>query len=358
MSIESSSCSWQEGLYDGEVYVSGEQPEIMGLIKLNSNENPFPPAPEVLQAIVEFDARALRFYPKGDGSPLRKTLADIYGFNDSNIFIGNGSDDVLALAFKACFGKNKPILFPDISYSFYPIWAKFFGIDFETVPLDESFRIVPEDYAKENGGVVIANPNAPTSIGEGREFIEEILKNNEDSVVIIDEAYAAFGGFSAGELVHEYDNLLVVRSFSKSRSLAGLRLGYAIGSDLLIKTLISVKDSFNSYPVDSITIAAGMAAIESEDYFRMSIAKIREVREKTAEQLKGLGFKVLPSSTNFIFITHERVEAKVLFNYLRMKNILVRYFDKPRIDNYLRITIGTSDEMETLLEETANFFQS
>ena len=346
---------WETGLYKGEPYISGEQPLISNLIKLNSNENPYSPAPEVIEAIMSFDATSLRFYPKSDGSPLKEKLAESYGLNNNQIFVGNGSDEVLALSFRACFGTAKPILFPDITYSFYPVWCDFLNIPYVTKELGDDFTIDKEDYNEANGGIVIANPNAPTSIGVDLDFIETIMNYNSNSVVIVDEAYADFSDVSAHKLIDKYPNLLVIRTMSKSKSLAGLRIGYALGSEKIIKALQMAKDSFNSYPIDSIAITAGVAAMDAEDYYNEITNKIIATRQYTSEALSSLGFNVLPSKTNFLFVGCKDGEAKPLFDFLRNKGILIRYFAKPRLENHLRISIGKDDEMIKLIDAVKEF---
>lgn len=342
---------WALGLYKGEPYISGEQPNKPQIIKLNSNENPYPPAPEVVDTIRDFEASNLRYYSNSIGSPLREALAEHHNVAPNNVFVGNGSDEVLALSFRACFGTGKPLLFPDITYSFYPVWCEFFNIPYETILLNDDFRINVDDYAKENGGVIITNPNAPTSIGESLEFIESILKNNSSSIVIVDEAYADFSEVSADKLLKQYPNLLVVRTFSKSKSLAGMRIGYALGSEKVIAAIIAAKDSFNSYPINSLSIAAGVAAIDAKDYYDEITSKIISARNYATSELSLLGYNVLKSSANFLFVgCDSSQEAENVFNYLREKDILVRYFQKPRIDKYLRITVGTMDEMQQLID--------
>ena len=342
---------WTDGLYDGEPYVSGEQPKSSKLIKLNSNENPYPPAPQVAEAIRSFDSSTLRYYSNSNGSPLKEALAEYHGVNPNQVFVGNGSDEVLALSFRACFGTGKPILFPDITYSFYPVWCSFLGIPYKTIPIKDDFSINADDYSENNGGVVIANPNAPTSIGEGYDFIKNILDSNSKSIVIVDEAYADFAEFSAESLLNDYPNLLVVRTFSKSKSLAGLRIGYALGSEKVVSALIAAKDSFNSYPIDSVAITAGVAALAAKDYYKGITDKIIAAREYAAKAFTEMGFNVIPSATNFLFVGFDtKGNAKAMFDFLRSNDILVRYFDKPGINQYLRISVGTMDEMQQLVK--------
>jgi len=337
------------GLYNGEPYVSGEQPES-GVVKLNTNENPYPPAPGVIRALADFDGRLLRLYPKQDGGALREAIAARHGVARKNVFVGNGSDEVLALAFRACFGfgENSPVLFPDITYSFFPVWCEFFGIPYETVAVNDEFRLSAEDFVRPNGGIVICEPNAPTGIAEGESFIDEIIENNSGkSVVIIDEAYADFSDFSAVSRTTDIPNLLITRSFSKGRSLAGQRIGYAIGNERLIEALMAAKDSFNSYPVDTLSAAVGVAALADDEYFGFVIDKIRETRSNTTEKLRELGFDVPESSGNFVFAgCGSAARAQAIFAFLQVGGVYVRYFDKPRIDDRLRISIGKPEEMD------------
>ena len=330
-------------------YVPGEQPKTTDIIKLNANENPYPPAPGVLRALREFDAASLSIYPDANGMRLKTALADRFGLKTSQVFLGNGSDDVLALAFQSFFCSDKPILYPDITYSFYPVWCDLFRIPYENMPLDAEFRVNPRDYDKPNGGVILPNPNAPTGRGEPLSFIEDIVSHNADSVVIIDEAYVDFGAESAVALLSQYENLLIVQTMSKSRSLAGLRVGYALGSETLIATLEAVKNSYNSYTMDALALALGAAAVEDEAYFGETCGKVIATRDRAAQAMRKLGFTVLPSQSNFLFVTHPTRAAKEIFEALRAKNLFIRYFNLPRIDNYLRITIGTDEQMDRLL---------
>ena len=336
-------------------YVPGEQPQSADIIKLNADENPYPPAPGVQQALRSFDASRLALYPDANGKALKTALADRFGVKPTQVFLGNGSDDVLALAFQSFFCSGEPILYPDITYSFYPVWCDLFRIPYETVPLDENFCVRVRDYDRPNGGIVLPNPNAPTGRGVSLDFLEDLLQHNADCVVIIDEAYVDFGAQSAVPLIEKYENLLVVQTMSKSRSLAGLRIGYALGSETLIATLEAVKNSYNSYTMDAIALAAGEAAVADEAYFQETCRKVIATRERAAEALRGLGFTVSPSLTNFLFVTHSKKEAPVIFEYLRQKNIFIRYFKLPRIDNYLRITIGTDAQMDRMIEELRAF---
>lgn len=340
---------WEMNLIKISPYTAGEQPDKKDFIKLNANENPYPPAPGVIDAIKSFESKDLNKYPDADATPLVNALADYYGVRPENIFVGNGSDDVLALSFRAFFNSGKPILYPDITYSFYPVWCSMLDIPYETIPVDSDFNIRPGDYARENGGVVICNPNAPTSIGRGLDLIKEILDLNPGSVVISDEAYVDFGGTSAISLLADHPNLAVVRTFSKSRSLAGMRIGFCIAGETLISALRAAKDSYNSYPVDSVAIAAGCASLADENYFTSTIAKIISTRSRLTEELRKMGFIVPDSSTNFLFASHPDRSAEKISTFLKTKDIYVRYFSKPRINNHLRITIGTDEEIDKLI---------
>lgn len=346
---------WMKNLRDIEPYVPGEQSREKNIVKINANENPYPPSPEAIKAINEFDCNRLRFYPDANALEFKKALAEFYGVSVENVFLGNGSDDVLALSFQAFFNSDKPIAYPDITYSFYPVWCRLFNIPYKNYPLDDNFRINPEDYKEQNGGVVIPNPNAPTSLGEGREFIERIMEYNKDSVVIIDEAYVDFGGYSSVELTKKYENLLITGTFSKSRSLAGMRIGYAIGSKTLISVLEAVKNSYNSYTLNSVSMAAGTAAIKDRAYFESTVSKVIATRQRVAEELRALGFTVLNSQTNFLFATHNAINIKDYFEWLKAQKVFIRYFNLPRINNYVRITIGTDDEMNIFLNKTKKY---
>lgn len=346
---------WMKNLRDIEPYVPGEQSREKNIVKINANENPYPPSPEAIKAINEFDCNRLRFYPDANALEFKKALAEFYGVSVENVFLGNGSDDVLALSFQAFFNSDKPIAYPDITYSFYPVWCRLLNIPYKNYPLDDNFRINPEDYMEQNGGVVIPNPNAPTSLGEGREFIERIMEYNKDSVVIIDEAYVDFGGYSSVELTKKYENLLITGTFSKSRSLAGMRIGYAIGSKTLISVLEAVKNSYNSYTLNSISMAAGTAAIKDRAYFESTVSKVIATRQRVAEELRALGFTVLNSQTNFLFATHNAISIKDYFEWLKAQKVFIRYFNLPRINNYVRITIGTDDEMNVFLNKTKEY---
>lgn len=340
---------WEAYFRKVEPYVAGEQPKLKNMIKLNTNENPYPPAPEVVEAIRGMNMERLKLYPDPTCEDLVAAIADTYEVKPEQVFVGVGSDDVLGMAFLTFFNSEKPILFPDITYSFYDVWAELFQIPYKQPALDENYRIKKEDYYEENGGVVITNPNAPTSIYEDLTFIRDILDHNQDVVVIVDEAYIDFGGMSAIELLKEYENLLVVQTYSKSRSLAGMRIGYAIGHPSLIQAMQDVKYSYNSYTMNQTSIVAGVASLQSKEYFEECRNKIIDTREWTKKELTKLGFSFPDSMTNFLFVTHESIPAKELFESLRKENIFVRYFNKPRLDNRLRITIGTMEEMQKLI---------
>lgn len=341
--------NWERNIRKVVPYTPGEQPNQPDMIKLNTNENPYPPAPKVQQVLKEMNAGDLRLYPDPSAGALVKAIADYYGLKEDQVFVGVGSDDVLAMSFLTFFNGEKPVLFPDITYSFYDVWAELFRIPYERPALDDSFHIKKEDYFKENGGIIFPNPNAPTGVELPLQDIEEILKANPGSVVIVDEAYIDFGAHSALPLISKYDNLLVVQTFSKSRSMAGMRIGFACGNPVLIKYLNDVKYSFNSYTMNRTSLAAGVAAIGDRDYFEDTCQKIMDTREWTQKELTVLGFTFQDSKANFIFASHKTCPAKQIFEALRAKHIYVRYFAKPRIDNYLRITIGTREEMEQLI---------
>lgn len=349
--------SWRENVRKVIPYVPGEQPNKPGMIKLNTNENPYPPAPGVQRVLDSFQADTLRLYPDPAVTELTECLAEYYGVDKNQVFVGVGSDDVLAMAFMTFFNSEKPILFPDISYSFYSVWAEEFRIPYERPALDEQFKLVKEDYFKENGGIIFPNPNAPTAIYEPLQTIEEILQHNPDVVVIVDEAYIDFGGESAMSLIDKYENLLVVQTFSKSRSMAGMRIGFAVGNQELIKYLNDVKYSFNSYTMNRTSICCGVEAVKDDAYFKETTAKIVATREWAKEELTKLGFSFTDSKANFIFASHKEVPAKQIFEALRKADIYVRYFSVPRIDNYLRITIGTKEEMERLFEFLHSYLQ-
>ena len=343
--------SWEKNIRKVVPYVPGEQPDKPHMIKLNTNENPYPPAPGVMEALYAFDVDRLRLYPDPEAKPLVEALARKYGVDPEQVFVGVGSDDVLAMSFMTFFNSDRPILFPDITYSFYDVWAEEFRIPYEYVLLDARFKIQKEDYYRENGGVVFPNPNAPTGELMPLADIADILRHNQDVIVIVDEAYIDFGGESALALLPEYENLLIVQTFSKSRSMAGIRIGYAIGSKELIRYLNDVKYSFNSYTMNQLTLSLGVAAVEDEAYFQETVHKIVTTRERVKEELRGLGFVCGDSRSNFLFVTHPRLSAEKLFEDLKSEDIYVRYFRKPeRIKDYLRITVGTDEEMDKMLD--------
>ena len=331
-----------------EPYVPGEQDNRSDIVKLNTNENPYPPSPKVKEAILDEMERSLQLYPSPTADDLRETIGSRYGLSAEEVFVGNGSDEVLAFSFMAFFEPGKPIRFPEVTYSFYPVYAKLFDIPYEEVPLNEDFTLPVEKFFQSEGGVILPNPNAPTSLYAELEHIEVIVKNNPDQVVIIDEAYIDFAPESAATLIRKYDNLLVVQTTSKSRSLAGLRVGFAMGNPVLIEALIRIKDSFNSYTLDRLALVGAKAAFDDEAYFKESTEKIISTRENVSATLEQLGFHVLPSQANFVFASHATVSAESLYNELKKEGVLVRYFNKPGIDNYLRITIGTDDQMDRL----------
>lgn len=339
---------WKDNIRKVTPYVPGEQPKENDMIKLNTNENPYPPSPKVEEMRTSIEQ--LRLYPDPTVSKLVHALAEYYGLQDEQVFVGVGSDDVLAMSFLTFFNSDKPILFPDITYSFYDVWANLFRIPYAKQPLDEQFHLKLDDYLIPNGGIVFPNPNAPTGILEPVSFVEEIVKNNPDSVVIVDEAYIDFGGESALSLLARYDNLLVVRTYSKSRSLAGMRIGYCMGSKDLIKALNDVKQSYNSYTMNQAAITLGVASLEDEPYFKEHVKKIMDTRKWFSEEMRKLGFVFEDSSSNFLFVTHKTAKARDIFEAARKKHIYVRYFDEPRIDNYLRISIGTDEEMHAFLD--------
>lgn len=339
--------AWEKNIRKVVPYVPGEQPKKKDVIKLNTNENPYGPSPRVKSKSVEMDE--LKLYPDPSASLLVNAIADYHGVSNNRVFVGVGSDDVLAMAFMAFFNSDKELLFPDITYSFYDVWAELFKIPYRRVPVNNEFRIIASDYYGENGGVIFANPNAPTGISESKDFVEDIIKHNSDVIVIVDEAYVDFGGDSALSLIDKYDNLLVVRTFSKSRSMAGLRIGYAIGNEKLIKYLSDVKYSYNSYTMNMPSLILGAESVADEEYFRDTISKVVDTREWFKKEIKKLGFSCPPSAANFLFVTHESLTAKEIFDKARENNIIVRHFDKPRIGNYLRVTIGTRQDMEIFL---------
>jgi len=340
---------WSPLVRELEPYIPGEQPQIDGLIKLNTNESPYPPSPRV-HALMTTDAiNKLRLYPDPNSKKLKQTIADYYQTKPAQVFVGNGSDEILALVFMAFFQQDKPLLFPDITYSFYKVYCQLFRIDYETIPLKKDFTIDFTDYQKPNGGVIFPNPNAPTAIGKPLSEIENFLQKNSHTVVVVDEAYIDFGAETACSLINKYPNLLVVQTLSKSRSLAGMRVGLAIGNEQLIEALDRVKNSFNSYPLDRLAEAAAIAAFEDEDYFVECKNKIMNTRSWTVNELTALDFTILPSQANFVFAKPNFIDAATLAAQLRENKILVRHFMIPRIVDFLRITIGTPEEMQQVI---------
>ncbi|MFZ5571551.1 MAG: histidinol-phosphate transaminase [Thermodesulfobacteriota bacterium] len=341
---------WSEVVTGLKPYVPGEQPKITNLIKLNTNENPYGPSPKVIEALKAEVADTLRLYPDPNGDLLKQAVADYYALPPGQVFVGNGSDEVLAHAFQALLKHENPLLFPDISYSFYPVYCGLYRIDFATVPLTETFEIDLRDYLRPNGGIIFPNPNAPTGIALPLGAVEELLRRNTESVVVVDEAYIDFGGETAAPLVNRYPNLLVVQTLSKSRSLAGLRVGFAMGREDLIEGLERVKNSFNSYPLDRPALRGAAAAMADRAYFDETRNRIIRTREKLVENLKNLHFQILPSKANFIFVRHPERDAAEISRRLREKSIIVRHFRQPRIEQFLRITIGTDGECDRLVE--------
>lgn len=332
-------------------YVPGEQPKIQNLVKLNTNENPYGPGPKVIAALQAEAADSLRLYPDPDSSRLKAAIAEYHGLQSNQVFVGNGSDEVLAHVFQALLKHEKPLLFPDITYSFYPVYCGLYGIQYETVALNAQFEIAIDDYLRPNGGIIFPNPNAPTGIPLPLADIERLLKANADSVVVIDEAYVDFGTESAVSLVNHYPNLLVTHTYSKSRSLAGLRVGYAVGDAGLIEALTRVKDSFNSYPIDRFAEAGAIAAIQDEAYFQKTRHQVIASREQLISDLRKLDFEVLPSGANFIFARHPRHAGEQLAAGLREQAVIVRHFRKPaRIADFLRITIGNEEQNQAFMQ--------
>ena len=342
---------WEENVRKVVPYVPGEQPKDKNVIKLNTNENPYPPAPGVEELMNTMTYQDFRLYPDTDATELTKSLAKFYGVRESQIFVGVGSDDVLGMAFMTFFNNTeKPVLFPDITYSFYDVWADLYRIPYKQIPLDEDFRIRKEDYLIENGGIIFPNPNAPTGVLESVNDIEDIVKANPESVVIIDEAYIDFGGQSCLPLVEKYENLMVVQTFSKSRSMAGMRIGFAIANEKMIDYLKAAKFSYNSYTMNMPSLIMGVASVEDKAYFEQTCEKIITTREWFKKEMKALGFVFTDSYSNFLFAEHKSVPAKEIFDKLKEKKIYVRYWNKARINNRLRITIGTDEQMQQLIE--------
>lgn len=341
--------NWENNVRRVVPYVPGEQPKDTNVVKLNTNENPYPPSPNVRMALDDFDCGRMRLYPDPEASVLVDAIAENYGVKPEQVFVGVGSDDVISMAFLTFFNSDKPVLFPDVTYSFYDVWAEVYRIPYKQMPLDENFRINAKDYMTENGGIIFPNPNAPTGVLESVDMIEEIVKANPDSVVMIDEAYIDFGGKSCLPLIEKYDNLLVIQTFSKSRSMAGMRIGYAMGNEKLIKYMNDVKFSINSYTMNHITQICGAEAVKDKAYFEEHVNKIIDSREYTKKKLTELGFTFPDSMSNFIFAKHESADANEIFAKLKEKKIFVRHWNKPRISDYLRISIGTPEEMEKLI---------
>jgi histidinol-phosphate aminotransferase len=340
--------SFEKNIRKVEPYVPGEQPQKK-VIKLNTNENPYPPAPGVERALKSMDMDRMRLYPDPTAGELVKALASYYHVDEDQVFVGVGSDDVLSMCFLTFFNSEKPIFFPDITYSFYKVWADLYRIPYECCPVDDNFRIVKEDYYRENGGVIFPNPNAPTGLYMELHDVEDIIARNQDVIVIIDEAYIDFAGKSALELIDKYENLIVVQTFSKARSMAGMRIGYAISNPLLIKYLNDAKYSFNSYTMNQAAIVAGVEAVKDRKYFEEGVCKIIKTRDWAKKELERIGFSCLDSRANFIFAAHPEYEAKELFELLKSKGIYVRYWGSDRIEQYMRITVGTKEEMEALI---------
>ena len=350
---------WSDVVHKLTPYVPGEQPKIENLVKLNTNENPYGPSPKVLEALKLVATDSLRLYPDPNSDALKAVIAHTYGLKSDQVFVGNGSDEVLAHVFQALLKHDQPLLFPDITYSFYPVYCGLYGIDFKSIPLAEDFTIQVEDYFVANGGIIFPNPNAPTGIPLALTEIEKLLKKNTESVVVIDEAYVDFGTESAVSLIDQYPNLLVTHTLSKARSLAGLRVGYALGNRALIEALIRVKDSFNSYPIDRFASAGAIAAMQDVHYFEETRQQVIKTRENLINHMQVLGFEVLPSGANFIFAKHATMDGAQLSAKLREKHIIVRHFKSPnRIAPYLRITIGTDAQSNLLLHAINEIFNA
>ena len=347
--------SWQDKLRQVEPYVAGEQPKIVNMIKLNTNENPYSPTDKIKEVLQNLDEDKLKLYPNSDGEDLRHALASYHGLKDKQVFLGNGSDEVLALSFLTFFNGKDPILFPDISYSFYPVYCDLYQMSFEQIPLKEDFTLDIKDYQRPNSGIIFPNPNAPTGLLLPLSDIEEVLKNNRDSIVIIDEAYIDFGGQTCVPLIDKYNNLIVIQTFSKSRSFAGARLGVALGSEEAISHLYDVKNSFNSYPIDYVTQQVALASVLDSQDMKNKCQMVITTRERTKKKLKELGFVVPDSYANFVFVKHPDIDGEELFLALRQAGIIVRHWNKPRIDQYLRITIGTDEQMDRLFDFLENY---
>lgn len=342
---------WSKLVAQLEPYIPGEQPQDQQYIKLNTNENPYPPSPNVLAALKESIDDTLKLYPDPNSTQLKQAIADYYDVTIEEVFVGNGSDEVLAIAFQAFFKNQKPLLFPDISYSFYEVYCRLYEIKPERIPLAKDLSIDLNQYSSENGGVIFPNPNAPTGRALSSIAIQQFIDKNTETVVVVDEAYVDFGAESVISLTKKYPNLLSIQTFSKSRSLAGSRIGFAIGNKDLIEGLERVKNSYNSYTLDKLALIAGTVAIKDVSYFQQTVDTIVKTREKTNQQLQALGFNVIPSQTNFLFAQHKSLNAETLYLKLKARGLLVRHFKRDRIDNYLRITIGTEKEMQTFLQQ-------
>ncbi len=346
---------WSDIVHDLTPYVPGEQPKAHDLIKLNTNENPYGPSPKVIEAINSELSQTLRLYPDPSSTRLKKSIANYYDISENQVFVGNGSDEVLAHVFQGLLKHSRPLLFPDITYSFYPVYCQLYGIEYESIPLDRRFEINIHDYDRPNGGIIFPNPNAPTGVPMELDRVEALLQKNRYSVVVVDEAYVDFGTESAVRLIDTYPNLLVTQTLSKARSLAGLRVGYALGNSELIEALNRVKDSFNSYPIDRLAEAGAIAAFEDVAYFHETCQKVIATRDALVKRLEAMSFVVLPSGGNFIFAKHDRLDGALIASHLREKNIIVRHFSKPdRIAPYLRITIGTDSQSQKLIEAIEN----
>ena len=341
---------WSQFVAELEPYVPGEQPQLDDLVKLNTNENPFPPSPAVIQAITQTANDNLRLYPDPESSALRSVIAKYYDLPVESTFVGNGSDEVLAHAFNAFFRQDKPVLFPDITYSFYPVYCQLYGITFNLQPLNNEYEIDFTDYCQPNGGIIFPNPNAPTGIAKDLASIRQLLEKNTESVVIVDEAYVDFGAQSAVSLIADYKNLLVVKTLSKARSLAGIRLGYALGSPELIEALNRVKNSFNSYPIDSLAQSAAIASFSDEAYFKGCQQKLIGLRDELVEGLHARGFNCLPSAANFVFARHDSLEASAIASRLRAHSVIVRHFSKQKIAAFIRVTVGTRAQHQRLFD--------
>ncbi|MBB2495510.1 histidinol-phosphate transaminase [Aquipseudomonas ullengensis] len=344
---------WSPFVKDLVPYVPGEQPKLAKLVKLNTNENPYGPSPRAIAAMQAELNDSLRLYPDPNSDRLKQAVADYYGVQTAQVFVGNGSDEVLAHAFHGLFQHGRPLLFPDVTYSFYPVYCGLYGIAYEALPLDEQFQIRVEDYARPNGGIIFPNPNAPTGCALGLDAIERLLKANPETVVLVDEAYIDFGGETAISLVGRYPNLLVAQTLSKSRSLAGLRVGLAVGHPDLIEALERIKNSFNSYPLDRMAIAGAAAAFEDRAYFQQTCQAVIDSREQLVAALSALGFEVLPSAANFVFTRHPQHDAAELAAALREHGVIVRHFKQQRIAQFLRITIGAPEQNQALLDALA-----